>query len=123
MNDGPLEWIPDFPPEDDEPPWFDASLGRREEKEWSHLDEVHQRNDKRWLSAYGWIILVFTIVFSTLFIVSLIAWSWHYLAPERLGWLSPAQMSKIQSVLFSGGMGAVVSSIVQKQLAKSNKRN
>jgi len=51
-------------------------------------------------------------------LVGLISWATHYLSPDKFHWLSDDQLSKIQSVLFSGGMGAVVSGIIQKQLKK-----
>ncbi len=34
-------------------------------------------------------------------------------------WLDSQQLGKIQSILFSGGMGAVISGIVRKQIEKS----
>jgi hypothetical protein len=53
-----------------------------------------------------------------MFALSLIVWSWHYLAPACVTWLTAEQLSKIQSVIFSGSLGAIVTSILKKQLDK-----
>lgn len=100
------------------PAWADVAA-RREKKEWSDLDGVKQTNNRWWLRVYGIILVLATVILFLLFMISLIFWSWHYLAPENLHWLSEGQLQKIQSVLFSGGMGAILSSIVQKQIGKS----
>lgn len=100
------------------PNWVDFESAKLEQKNWQTLDEIRERNDSRWLSVYGLIVVFLTLIFSVLFISSLVVWSWHYLAPICWTWLSSEQLSKVQSVLFSGGMGAIVSSIVQKQLSK-----
>lgn len=98
------------------------SLATSEGKHWADLEEARAHNDTRWLRWYGRVIVVFTLAFSGLFLASLLVWSFHYLAPACWGWLSPEQLAKVQSVLFSGGLGAIVSTIVQKQLAKSERR-
>lgn len=100
------------------PNWVDFKSAKLEQKNWQTLDEIREKNDGRWLSVYGLIVIFLTLIFSILFISSLVVWSWHYLAPSSWTWLSSEQLSKVQSVLFSGGMGAIVSTIVQKQLSK-----
>jgi hypothetical protein len=100
------------------PNWVDFKSAKLEQKNWQTLDEIREKNDGRWLSVYGLIVIFLTLIFSILFISSLVVWSWHYLAPSYWTWLSSEQLSKVQSVLFSGGMGAIVSTIVQKQLSK-----
>lgn len=102
------------------PAWADTTMAQAEEKKWAKLDEVLAKNDTNWATVYGWVVVVFTIVFSLIFLSSLIIWSWHYMMPENCLWLSDAQLSKIQSVLFSGGMGAVISSVVKKQMDRVN---
>ena len=110
--------IPDPGPEA-APKWADRDMAVQEEKNWASLDKISNRNDSLWLSTYGLVVVVFTVSFATLFVLTLFIWSCHYLMPEEWAWLSADQLSKVQSVLFSGGMGAIVSSIVQKQLSKS----
>lgn len=102
-----------------------SSAARKEAKEWGELDQIKQQNDGRWLKVYGWILVSLTIVFALIFISALLIWSWHHLAPAcigqtRLHWLNPEQIGKIQSILFSGGMGAVISGIVKNQISKGH---
>lgn len=111
---------PPDPPEDWG--WVDQSLAEAEEKNWPDLEKVLKENDVAWAKAYGKIVLVFTVVFSSIFVLSLAAWSAHYILPKSWLWLSDDQLSKIQSVLFSGGMGAIISSIIRKQMDRVNKR-
>lgn len=99
--------------------WADAEAPKREQKEWSRLDELRERNDGWWLTAYGVVLVAITVTFSFLFLVTLVIWSIHYLAPDSLTWLSDQQLSKVQSVLFSGGMGAIITSVVRKQIDKN----
>jgi hypothetical protein len=63
-------------------------------------------------------MIAFLVFFAILFVGSLGAWSIHYLLPVDWHWLSEVQLSKIQSILFSGGIGGVISLIAQKQLSK-----
>ncbi|MBV7434506.1 hypothetical protein KRX19_05635 [Cardiobacteriaceae bacterium TAE3-ERU3] len=95
------------------------SKPRKEDKNWLSLDEIRENNDKRWLKTYGCMLVIITVVFTFLFLAALFVWSWHYIAPKSLTWLCPSQLSKIQSVLFSGGMGAIISGIIREQLGKT----
>lgn len=100
------------------PSWADTRSAVKEEKEWSTLDKVREKNDVNWLSVYGWVVIAITITFTTIFLASLVAWALHYILPPKWIWLTDAQLSKIQSILFSGGMGAIISSIIKRQLDK-----
>lgn len=101
------------------PRWADGSGdATKEEKHWPDLEGVRKANDHRWLRVYGWITLIFTAAFALLFLVSLFVIAWHYLMHEAWTWLRPEQVSKVQSLLFSGGMGAVVSAAAKKQIDK-----
>ncbi|WP_303230507.1 hypothetical protein [Comamonas kerstersii] len=96
----------------------------KEEREWSGLDKIKQENDGRWLKVYGWILVALTITFAVIFIAALLVWTWHHIAPACIGhwrthWLDSQQLGKIQSILFSGGMGAVISGIVRTQVNKA----
>lgn len=100
--------------------WADQdSLAKEESERFGELGELQKQrvaNNVAWLKTYGIVVMIMTIVFTTIFGVSLIVWSLHYILPEKCLWLTAEQLSKIQSVLFSGGMGAIVSSIIKKQL-------
>lgn len=98
--------------------WEGDDSSEREAKEWTKLDQVRERNDTLWLQVYGLLLVSVTVVLSALFIASLVAWAWHYLAPSCWGWLTENQLGKVQSILFSGGMGAIVSAIAKKQIDK-----
>lgn len=92
----------------------------KEEKGWGDLEKCRRRNDLRWLTAYGVIVLAVTYLFAIIFIAALVIWVFHYTTPENWHWLGEPQLSKIQSVLFSGGMGAIVSNIMRAQLSKAH---
>lgn len=62
--------------------------------------------------------MTFLVFFAILFIGSLGSWAAHYLLPVKYHWLTVDQLSKIQSILFSGSIGGVVSLIAQKQISK-----
>lgn len=96
--------------------WIDQSAAKKEEKNWSSLDEVREVNDKNWLVFYGWIVIGIAVVFTFIFLSSLVIWALHYMLPKCYLWLDAEQLSKIQSVLFSGGMGAVISSLIKRQM-------
>jgi len=53
------------------------------------------------------------------FVAAFIIWGYHYCAPQSWTWLTAIQLDKIQSVIFSGGMGAVISGIIRNQLSKA----
>lgn len=78
------------------------------------LKGLQLQNQGRLLWTWGWIVPGLMIVFTLLFAASILVWSWHYLTP--CGFLTPEQLSKIQSVIFSGSLGAIVSSYFQKKL-------
>ncbi len=73
-----------------------------------------RKNQGRMLSVWGWIVPCLMILFTLLFACALFIWSFHFLTPW--GWLTPDQLSKLQSIIFSGSIGAVVSSYLQKNL-------
>ena len=100
------------------PPWANGKA-TEEEKVWGDEDRlkgVKLDNDILWHQWYGRIVICAMVVFVLVYLGALIAWVAHYTTPWT--WLSPDQLSKIQSVIFSGSIGAVVSSYMQKQLQK-----
>lgn len=102
----------------DPPQWADGGMATDEDIRWSELDEVKRGNDRRWLRVYGWVVVAITVTFTFIFLSSLLVWAAHYLLPEKCLWLTDAQIAKVQSVLFSGGMGAVISSVIKRQFDK-----
>jgi len=114
----PGEGIPSGIGEASTPPLWAARQAQQELKAWGEdsFERIKRTNDERWLRAYGWIVLVLTVIFSAAFAVAFFVWVWHY--TTSLTWLEDWQLDKIQSVLFSGGMGAIVSGIIRTQLGK-----
>ncbi|WJJ93418.1 hypothetical protein [Neopusillimonas aromaticivorans] len=105
-------------PELGKPTWADTRTAQEEERSWPELGDVKKSNDLRWLKVYGWIVVAITVTFTSIFLASLVIWALHYMLPPSLTWLSEQQLGKMQSVLFSGGMGAVISSVIRHQLGK-----
>ncbi len=102
------------------PAWADNARAVKEEKNWpdeNALQGIKRRNDIWWHTAYGVVVVVVMVVLVALFIASLSIWVWHHITPYQF--LTPEQLSKIQSVIFSGRLGAIVSGYMQKQLSKS----
>lgn len=109
--------IPDVSSEMKSTPKWATLDAKKEDKGWGTLDEIKIGNDRRWLIVYGWILVVVTAVFASIFILSFGIWAFHHLSPY--GWLDVDRLAKIQSILFSGGMGAIVTSIVTTQISKA----
>jgi hypothetical protein len=101
------------------PSWAVDLHAVAEERNWPDerkLREV-ELNNQIWVQrVLGIIVPALMLLFTSLFAGSLLAWVWHYLTPWP--WLSSDQLSKIQSVLFSGGLGALVSSYVQRHILR-----
>ena len=94
-------------------------MARREEKTWpdeKELQGVKRQNDVLWHRTYGYVVVGMMIFLVTTFVASLSVWVWHYITPWQF--LTPDQLSKIQSVIFSGSLGAIVSAYMQRQLSK-----
>lgn len=109
------------PPPSNLPTWLGDSKARAEEKNWDKEGKLRGQEEKNhliWLRVYGWVVVAFLVVFAFLFLGSLGSWAAHYLLPTCWHWLSADQLSKIQSVLFSGSIGGVISLVAQKQLSK-----
>lgn len=98
------------------PKWA-KTAAKKEERNWSELEAVKLENDKRWLKIYGWLLIAITVVLAAAFLLAFGALTLHYVTSWC--WLSPHQLDKLQSVLFSGGMGAIVTSIVRTQINKA----
>jgi len=91
-----------------------------EESNWdneSALKNQENRNKIWVMKTIGYIVPCVIIVLSLLFIASFISWSLHFLLPEYFHWLEEYQLSKIQSIIFSGAMGAIVSSYIKNHIS------
>jgi hypothetical protein len=119
MSDAP---VPPPPPEAEASPrWFGDKKAEYEAEKWvdeGKLRGQREKNDLLWLRVYGFLVVSVTVFFTLLFVMTLGTWTWHYLVSPEYGWLTEAQLSKIQSIIFSGSLGAIVSGILHRQLAK-----
>lgn len=108
-------------PQSDTPRWIGYQQAKAEERNWDKEGKLRgqeENNHLLWLKAYGRLVALFLIFFALLFLGSLGSWAAHYLLPEKFHWLTLDQLSKIQSVLFSGSIGGVVTLMAQKQMSK-----
>jgi hypothetical protein len=118
MNDTALPPLPPDLKVEEAPRWADG-LARKEERLWPDeemLKGVKNRNDIWWHTAYGVVVIVLMVFVVLVFMASLGVWVWHQITPHQF--LTPDQLGKIQSVIFSGSLGAIVSGYLQKQLTK-----
>ena len=110
------------PPEETKfPPWVTDPNAVAEERNWADEDALTKQkreNDLNWLWWYGKVVVILLIFFALLFLGSLASWAAHYLLPTDRHWLDADQLSKIQSVLFSGSVGGVVTLVANKHLSK-----
>jgi len=110
------------PPDGNDPPrWAKDNKAKKEDRFWENAKKLQDAKtwaDVLWARAYGFVAVLLLLFISLLFLVSFLAWVAHYVFPEMWHWLSDEQLSKIQSVIFSGSLGGIVSLVVQKQLSK-----
>ena len=108
-------------PPDGEPAWADSINARREERKWADEDSLRGQKtaNELWaLKAIGIATAILIGFFLLIFIASSGAWIWHKVGPVYLHWLQDSQLADIQSVIFSGAIGAVVTSYAQQYLKK-----
>ena len=113
----PADRIPNPPGES--PSWASSINALREERKWNDEDSLRgqKATNELWaLKAIGCATVILILFFALIFMASLGAWIWHHVMPCEWFWLTPEQLSKIQSVIFSGAIGAVVSAYAQKHM-------
>lgn len=100
-----------------EEPWEDDSLAMFEERGDSldaQLKEQDKRNRLQFKKATGRIIVWSVYLLWALLALGLAIWAWHFLTPYPF--LKPPQLEKLQSVIFSGSLGAVISVLAKSYL-------
>lgn len=108
---------------DSSPSWAKDPKAKKEKENWDNEKDLRGqvvKNRVKFLKTVGWIAPAMVIIFSVIFTSGFIAWIWHYLTPDCWQWLSKEKLSKIQSVIFSGALGAIVSGYIRKQLDTEN---
>lgn len=113
--------VPPPPPDAGKiPVWAGEGLAKGEERNWTDEKALQGQKNKNnlWaLKAIGLVTVLLIWFFVLVFVLSLSSWLAHYILPDCWHWLNAEQLSKIQSVIFSGAIGAVVSSYVQKHIS------
>lgn len=118
----PAEQTPKVPPPGAELPlWADSSMAEDEKRNWSALEVVNHQNDVRWAKVYGWVVVSATVAVTATALVIFLVWTWHYIAPSKWTWIDVTRLEHLQSIIFSGGLGAIVSTIIQRQVTKNSR--
>ena len=116
--------------------WAQDADAQAEEENWDNpriIRDQDHKNKKWYLIVEGWIVTAFMILVCLIFGFALISWSWHFLTPgcaiETANgvetceggwhWLSPIQLSKIQSIIFSGVAGSFLTVYLSKRMWES----
>ncbi len=69
------------PPPANSPAWFADFKAKAEEANWDKEGKLRgqeERNQLLWLKAYGFVVFLFLVFFSLLFVGSLGSWALHY---------------------------------------------
>ncbi len=85
---------------------------QNEDDNWTNVDLItQQKNDNTLneLKLMGWIVWILMVLLCCLFVGFLGTWAWHFLIPAYWHWLCPDQIEKIESIIFSGTLGAMAS--------------
>ena len=99
--------------------WKADKAARNESSNWPNPEALKGTKDKNTLLLLrhsGYIAVCLMWFFAVVFVVSMAVWLVHFLTPY--GWLDDGQLSKIQTVIFSGSLGALVSAFAQKHIAE-----
>lgn len=103
------------PPErENSPKWLKDSLANLEVENFDKLDKINKRNQSWWLFTIGICGVVLIIALFAGFILTFVTWVIHQIS--NCGWLDSVKLSKIESVIFSGTMGAILTTAAQKYI-------
>ena len=100
--------------------WKTDSAAQSEASRWpdqAALQGTKDVNTLNLLRHSGRLAVVLMWFIAVAYVVSMGVWLFHFLTPYEWEWLQPEQLSKIQTVIFSGSLGAVVTVFVQKHLS------
>lgn len=108
----PADWL-------DSKEWENDDSAIAEKSRWpdaASLQGTKDENTLKILRQTGNIAVALMWFFAFVFVVSMAVWLFHFLTPW--GWLSVDQLSKIQTVIFSGSLGALVSAFAQRHFVQ-----
>ena len=97
-----------IPPSEDETTSPKIPNANQIKDRFTEQDIDNQKSENRvfFLKWVRWIMPVLFTFFILIFCSSVLVWAIHYLT--SYSWLKPEQLDKIESVIFSGSIGAVV---------------
>jgi len=114
MQDAPPPPPPDWAENQE---WNQDAVAEAERSKWPDQESLQGTKDENTLKMLrhsGHIAVYFMWFFALVFVASMGVWLFHFLTPW--GWLTEIQLSKIQTVVFSGSLGALVSAFAQKHV-------
>jgi hypothetical protein len=116
--------LPPIDPNEDwlsEAAWDTDPLANKEDSAFARKENLERELHGAKLSVIknsSIIVIIFLWFFSLIFLFSVGTWFAHFLLPEKYIWLSEVQLSKIQTVIFSGASGAIISGAIQRFFQK-----
>lgn len=99
--------------------WKQDAVAKAERSNWPDQESLKGTKDENTLMLLrnsGKIAVCLMWFFALVFVCSMGVWLVHFLTPW--GWLTDLQLSKIQTVIFSGSLGALVSAFAQKHISQ-----
>jgi hypothetical protein len=107
------------PPEDwsKDEPWRDDSLADFETESDpldAQLAEQEKRNRLAFRKHFARLAIVSMYIIWIVLILGALSWLWNYLTPWKF--LSDSQLDKVQSIVFSGMMGAFASAWARRHI-------
>ena len=99
--------------------WSDDYLALHEEEKFPderQLRAAYDRNKLRVIRHSGIIIVAIMWIVTGVFLAAFVLWIWHQLAPPGFCWMTPEQLAKVQTIIFSGAVGGLVTTAVQKYI-------
>lgn len=99
--------------------WKQDPVAEAEKSKWPDQESLKGTKDENTLMLLrhsGKIAVCMMWFFALVFVASMGVWLFHFLTPW--GWLTELQLSKIQTVVFSGSLGALVSAFAQKHITQ-----
>lgn len=101
--------------------WATDPAAKAEEENWpdeAKLKGQRAANDLRMLKFVGFAQVAVAAVLVLMFLAAFVVWSLHYITPWEM--LPAEKLAKIQAMIFSGALGAIVSGYAKRFLPKED---
>lgn len=60
---------------------------------------------------FGWLVKGFILLAAAILAWAVVVWAWHLLMPECRRFLAPEQVDRVQALLFSGSISALITAL------------